>query len=117
LNAQNTLVNYGPIQNSSKNPIQMSVSNNGQLIFFPVGTSIQIIEYESGKHLRKLSGHFGNVNCCEYHPVEQELYSGSSDGQIMVWVPYFDEKNKEIEEDKDRWSDEEENNSNRRYIN
>lgn len=114
----NTMTNFGQVRTSSKSSAQFVVSNNGQLIFCPVANSIQVIEFDSGKQLRKLLGHFDRVTSLAYHPIEQELYSGSLDGQIQVWCPAFDEIETEVESDQDRWSDEDESaRDNNRYIN
>ena len=55
------------------------------LIFVPSEDSVVVFNIEDGERLKTLNGHFSNVNCCIYNPYQQELISGGSDRNILVW--------------------------------
>ena len=55
------------------------------LVFVPSEDSIVVFDAGSGERLQTLNGHYSNVNCCLFNPHEQELISGGSDRNILVW--------------------------------
>ena len=55
------------------------------LIFIPSEDSIVVFDAGNGDRLQTLNGHYSNVNCCLFNPHEQELISGGSDRNILVW--------------------------------
>lgn len=48
---------------------------------------MQVYETQSGGQVSTLKGHFASISCCVSNPNTQEVYSGSSDRQILVWDP------------------------------
>ena len=55
------------------------------LVFIPSEDSIVVFDNENGDRLDTLNGHYSNVNCCVFNPHEQELISGGSDRNILIW--------------------------------
>lgn len=48
----------------------------------------QVFDLRGGQLLQLLrQGHYGAVNCCEYSGLDQELFTGGDDGQILAWSP------------------------------
>ncbi|CAK9230473.1 unnamed protein product [Sphagnum jensenii] len=112
----NTLVNYEATRIRTHQGTQLAVSSDSSLLFVASAHSIQAYDVWTGHLHSKLSGHYDTVNCCAFHVNDQELYSGSSDRQILVWAPPahtpledLDEKTKEggalFVKDEDAWSD------------
>lgn len=114
----NTLVNYEATRIRAHHGTQLAVSMDSSLLFVASAHSIQTYDIWSGRMHSKLVGHYDNVNCCAFLPEDQELYSGSSDRQILVWsppktVPIDDEEEEEglkaggtaVPADEDAWSD------------
>ena len=69
-------INYGRLLNTlPKQMIQFTVTSHTStlhpLICLPSSGDIVMIEMLTGKILRRLQGHFGQVNCLVSHPVEQ----------------------------------------------
>ena len=85
---RNCLVNYGKIANRCNKGVQMAVSNTSkELAFLPTLTNVLAVDIHSGKHVMRLKGAYGSVNCCVYEENNQELYSGSNDTFILAWEP------------------------------
>ncbi|KAI1900151.1 hypothetical protein AGOR_G00047060 [Albula goreensis] len=74
---ENTLVNYGRLVNESL----------PEFVFVPCGSSVAVYGVHTGELVTMLRGHYNNVDCCEFHPDSQELYSGGKDCNILAWVP------------------------------
>ena len=55
------------------------------LVFIPSEDSIVVFDAQNGERLQTLNGHYSNVNCCLFNPHEQELISGGSDRNILIW--------------------------------
>ena len=55
------------------------------LIFVPSEDTIVVFDVKSGERLQTLNGHFYGVNCCKFNPNDQELISGGSDRNILIW--------------------------------
>jgi len=89
---QNTLVNYGKIGNEGKKTVEFGITHlcTPDLIFMPNGTDIEMYDLFNGNKVDTLRGHYMRVNCCILHPHYQELYSGGSDRNILVWTPESD---------------------------
>ena len=49
------------------------------------GQRAQVFDSFTGQQRGKLRGHFDSVNCCVWNPLDEELLTGSSDGNILVW--------------------------------
>ncbi|XP_077378171.1 DNA excision repair protein ERCC-8 [Festucalex cinctus] len=86
---ENTLVNYGKVSNESRKRRQFAVSQgcSPEFVFVPCGSSVAVYGLHSGELVTMLRGHYNHVDCCEFHPDHQELYSAGKDGNILVWVP------------------------------
>ncbi|XP_026870167.1 DNA excision repair protein ERCC-8 isoform X1 [Electrophorus electricus] len=86
---QNTLVNYGKVTNESRKGVKFTVSRGcgPELVFVPCGSSVAVYSLHTGELVTMLRGHYNNVDCCEFHPDYQELYSGGKDCNILAWVP------------------------------
>ncbi|KAG1973437.1 DNA excision repair protein ERCC-8 [Pimephales promelas] len=86
---ENTLVNYGKVVNESRKGLKFTVSRgcSSEFVFVPCGTSVAVYGLHSGELITMLRGHYNNVDCCEFHPDYQELYSGGKDCNILAWVP------------------------------
>ncbi|XP_039273248.2 DNA excision repair protein ERCC-8-like [Styela clava] len=82
---QNTLTNYGRIENSYKRPVQMSFNTDSNTVFVPSDRHVLHMNVQEGTLVKKLSGHFNRPTCCEFNPRNQEMYSGGQDGNILVW--------------------------------
>eukprot|EP00271_Cylindrocystis_brebissonii_P016955 TRINITY_DN4208_c0_g1_i1.p1 TRINITY_DN4208_c0_g1~~TRINITY_DN4208_c0_g1_i1.p1 ORF type:complete len:473 (-),score=64.84 TRINITY_DN4208_c0_g1_i1:396-1814(-) len=83
----NTLVNYARTHNRAVKGIPISLSQDGGRIYHPAGSSIQVYSTHTGELLTELRGHYGEVNACAFHSLDQELYSCAVDRQILVWSP------------------------------
>ncbi|KAK2898381.1 hypothetical protein QQF64_032420 [Cirrhinus molitorella] len=97
---ENTLVNYGKVMNESRKGLKFTISKgcSPEFVFVPCGSSVAVYGLHSGKLITMLRGHYNNVDCCEFHPDYQELYSGGKDCNILAWVPVLrrpDIENKE----------------------
>lgn len=66
----------------------------------------QVFDLSTGQLLDTLRAHMDTINCCIFNPSMHELYSGSNDGNILVWRAALDDKgcNMDIDDDDD-WSD------------
>uniref|UniRef100_A0A8C9T124 DNA excision repair protein ERCC-8 n=1 Tax=Scleropages formosus TaxID=113540 RepID=A0A8C9T124_SCLFO len=86
---KNTLVNYGKVVNESRKGLKFAVSQGCSLefAFVPCGSSVAVYAVHSGELVTMLKGHYSNVDCCEFHPDYQELYSGGKDSNILAWIP------------------------------
>lgn len=78
---------YGFASNSAQRTVQLAVMTDfvNDLVLVPTENNINLFEIYSGEYVNCLSGHFMNVNCCCFNPTQNEIYSGSSDRQILAW--------------------------------
>ncbi|CAI8005990.1 DNA excision repair protein ERCC-8 [Geodia barretti] len=88
----NQKVNYGRVFNTLPKqncPLAFSPlsSTLHPIICIPVGGEVLMFHLTTGKKVKSLSGHFGKVHSLAVHPVEQELYSGGTDANILCWMP------------------------------
>jgi DNA excision repair protein ERCC-8 len=82
------LVHYNDTFNRASNPRQIAVSDDGNALFHPSGSAVQVFDVHSGSTAATLAGgHFESVNCCLWNGVQEELYTGSNDHNIVVWAP------------------------------
>lgn len=66
LECRHMLVNYPGAFNRSLRARQLSVSEDGRVLFHPSGSAVQMFEVGSGAAVRVLQGaHFDTVNCCK----------------------------------------------------
>uniref|UniRef100_A0AAY5KYX8 DNA excision repair protein ERCC-8 n=1 Tax=Esox lucius TaxID=8010 RepID=A0AAY5KYX8_ESOLU len=88
-NGENTLVNYGKVCNESRKGLKFTVSRgcSPEFVFVPCGSSVAVYAVHTGELVSMLRGHYDNVDCCDFHPDYQELYSGGKDCNILAWVP------------------------------
>ncbi|XP_054630044.1 DNA excision repair protein ERCC-8 isoform X2 [Dunckerocampus dactyliophorus] len=100
---ENTLVNYGKVSNQSSKRRQLTVSQgcSPEFAFVPCGTSVAVYALHTGELVTMLRGHYNQVDCCEFHPDYQELYSAGKDGNILAWVPVLRGPDVEEESNKD----------------
>lgn len=86
---ENTLVNYGKVSNASRTCLRLAVSRgcSPEFVFVPCDSSVAIYSLHTGELVTMLRGHYNNVDCCEFHPHYQELYTGGKDCNILAWIP------------------------------
>ncbi|KAH6781129.1 Transducin/WD40 repeat-like superfamily protein [Perilla frutescens var. hirtella] len=109
----NTLVNFETARLQSSKPLQMAVSQDSAVAFVPCMTTVKVFDIWSGQTKCAFRGHYENVNCCWYNALDQELYTGGNDRQILVWSPpksisdeVDESKNGQAAaSDQDNWSD------------
>ncbi|KAM4616059.1 DNA excision repair protein ERCC-8 isoform 1-T1 [Polymixia lowei] len=96
---ENTLVNYGKVCNESRKGLKFTVSRScsPEFVFVPCGSSVAVYALHTGTLVTMLRGHYNNVDCCQFHPDYQELYSGGKDCNILAWVPVL--RGPDIEEE------------------
>ncbi|XP_030851877.1 DNA excision repair protein ERCC-8 [Strongylocentrotus purpuratus] len=89
LNGKNTLINYGKVSNNMRKCIEICTSSGVQpdVAFIPSGSDIDMFDVFSGETDSTMKGHYNNVNCCVFHPLYQEVYSGGNDSNILIWEP------------------------------
>ncbi|GMH38513.1 hypothetical protein BSKO_06397 [Bryopsis sp. KO-2023] len=103
VNHTNMLVNYSGTYNRSMKARQLAVSSDSELIFHPSGSVVQVFDLSTGETFDNLRGHMDTINCCLFNPSMHELYSGSNDGNILVWgIPH---SACDDVMDQDNWSD------------
>ncbi|GFQ06297.1 DNA excision repair protein ercc-8 [Phtheirospermum japonicum] len=109
----NTLVNFETTRLQQSKPIQMAVSQDSTLAFVPCMTTAKVFDIWSGLTKETFRGHYESVNCCWYNAIDQELYTGGNDRQILVWSPtrFISDEADEMKNgvaaavDQDNWSD------------
>ncbi|KAE9458784.1 hypothetical protein C3L33_09307, partial [Rhododendron williamsianum] len=110
----NTLVNFETARLQTGKAMQLSTTQDSTLVFVPCMTSVKVFDVWSGKTVQTFRGHYDHVNCCCYSLQDQELYTGGTDRQILVWSPSkltsdeLDERSKIGKTstlDEDNWSD------------
>ena len=86
---KNTMVNYGKVSNDSRKCIKFPVSQscNPDFLYIPADCDIFVFDLFSGNQIDTLRGHYNQVNCVVHNSVNQELYSGGNDRNMLVWVP------------------------------
>ena len=65
---------------------QIAASVDGNLVFHPSGSVIQVLDMYTGEQCKLLRGHLDTINACVFNPVLQELYTGADDASIIVWT-------------------------------
>ncbi|CAL8251135.1 unnamed protein product [Boreogadus saida] len=100
-NGENTLVNYGKVSNESRKGLKFTVSTGCSLdcVFVPCGSSVAVYGLHSGELVATLRGHYNNVDCCDFHPDYQELYTGGKDCNVLAWIPAL--RAPDVEEEKE----------------
>ena len=85
---KNMLTNYGKLFNDSSKCVKLTLTDGCQpeLIFVPEDSNIRSLNLLTGETIATLRGHYNQINCCEYHPLYQELYSGANDRNILIWT-------------------------------
>jgi len=87
----NQTVHYPDIRNHPIHKAKICVSNNGSIVYHPRNNEIIALEVQTGKKIHTLNGHYSHVTALAFHHATPELYSASSDGQMLIWTPWFDE--------------------------
>lgn len=94
----NLLVGYEGTHNRALRARQLAVTDDSRIVFYPTGSSINVYDVETGHLYRSMQqGHTDTINCCAYNPSLHELYSGSNDRSIGVWVIGPEESESESE--------------------
>ncbi|KAK0140429.1 DNA excision repair protein ERCC-8 [Merluccius polli] len=93
-------VNYGKVSNESRKGLKFAVSGgcSPDCVFVPCGSSVAAYGLHSGELVATLRGHYNNVDCCDFHPDYQELYTGGKDCNILAWIPAL--RGPDVEDDK-----------------
>ncbi|KAI8079841.1 excision repair cross-complementing rodent repair deficiency, complementation group 8 [Halteromyces radiatus] len=91
-NGHNTFVNYGSYwRNRFKSCLQAVVSDADvwpPLLFVPSDDQqVLVFGLMDGRLTKRLKGAYGRVTSVEQRSSYQELYSGSNEGEILVWEP------------------------------
>jgi len=96
---------FGKKVGRTKLPRGISTAADGKALFHPSGNSIHVFDLYSGSVLTSLtSGHYGQVHCCVWNEMNEELYSAGADKSLLVWAPKFEDGgNGHL--DGDEWSD------------
>jgi DNA excision repair protein ERCC-8 len=110
----NMLINYGKVRHSFKSMThQFSVTPSSlsfsPLVFVPSHSNIAQYEVFTGKLVKKLEGHYGKVTSAICSSNNIELYTSSSDGNILTWSTenIKSDSNNQSAYYNDTWSDEE----------
>lgn len=108
LGGRNTLVNFSTVRNRSRRA-KFSLAPSGDLVFYPVGRRVYMLDTSTGKQLKVLSGaHFDDVLCVVCHPTEQLIFSAGCDTSIMAWgmpLPEHDSTESEAQLTTEDWVD------------
>lgn len=96
LNGLNSNINYGKIPFNNivdKTNLQLSVTEfeENNFVFVPGTRNVCVYNIYNGSLYKTLKGHFDVINCCLYNPNLNEMYSGSKDKNILVWLPKIQE--------------------------
>ena len=89
----NTLVHYPDAFNTVRTHKQLAVTSaagggaKGTRVFFPSRESVLVYDALSGRQLRPLKGHLGEVNCCCAAQHDARVFSGGDDEMVHVWTP------------------------------
>lgn len=76
-------IKYPRVKNNVMRHVQISIAGNA--VFVPTKNCIRVMNLWTAEDSRWLYGHFNRVNCCIYREAYQELYSGGSDRNVLVW--------------------------------
>lgn len=89
LTGKNTLINFGKVHNDGRKTLKLAVSIGSQpdAVFVPSVGEISVYDLQNGELVYDLNGHYHHVNCCVFHPIYQELYSGGQDSNVLIWEP------------------------------
>lgn len=87
----NTMLHYPDIRNNLRHPARIALSHDGRLVYHPRKEEITVLEVETGRKVHSLQGHYSTVSALSFHPALPELYSASTEGQMLVWTPYHEE--------------------------
>src|SRR6185369_1057202 len=76
----NIFVQLGVMLGSS-----LAISPDGRLILVGSGNAVKLYEMASGREIRTLTGHTGQVNSVAFSPNGLYALSGSMDGSWRLW--------------------------------
>lgn len=85
------MLHYPDIRNNVRHPARIALSHDGTLVYHPNKDEISVLEVETGRKIHSLHGHFSTVTALAFHPALPELYSASTEGQMLVWTPFHEE--------------------------
>ena len=72
-------------QNYGNNAIEIKLSPNGNYIVISHGLNLSLLDFETGKILKRFIGHTDNVWSVNFSPDGKYLASGSNDGTVKLW--------------------------------
>ncbi|XP_039125945.1 WD repeat-containing protein ATCSA-1-like [Dioscorea cayenensis subsp. rotundata] len=106
----NTLVNFEAMRLQTSKGMKLAVNDDSSLVFTPCMATVKAYDVWTGTVKKTFHGHYESVNCCHFSSLDQELYTGSNDRQILVWSTppaAFEEQDGEkvCSTDQDNWSD------------
>ncbi|XP_010540400.1 PREDICTED: DNA excision repair protein ERCC-8 isoform X2 [Tarenaya hassleriana] len=106
----NTLLNFETGRLQTNKATELATSDEPALVFVPCMKTVKAFDIWSGKTTLAFRGHYDVVNCCWFDSLNQELYTGGTDRQILTWSSPYGSSADEMEmdtvaEDKDNWSD------------
>ncbi|GIL81929.1 hypothetical protein Vretifemale_10690 [Volvox reticuliferus] len=82
----NKLIGYEGTHNRALRGRQLALTDDGRIVFYPSGTSLNVYEVETGRMLASVQGlHTESINCCAFNPSLHELYTGANDYKIRAW--------------------------------
>ncbi|KAI9466543.1 WD40-repeat-containing domain protein [Coemansia mojavensis] len=55
------------------------------VVFVPGPSGILAVDVYTGEQLARLDGHFAQTRCAVWRPVANELYTGGTDSNIIIW--------------------------------
>lgn len=113
---KNKDIHFPQLSRKSKRTIRLAiVGSQQQLLMVPDDKEIRMFAADDGRELASLRAHYRQVTCLAYNAMLKELYSASSDPEVMVWQPSMrvqashDAHTRVVDPqlDVDDWSDEE----------
>jgi WD40 repeat protein len=85
-------VHFSGVRNRAAFSTQLCVSSDSRTVFHPHRALVSAYDIASGDQVGSLHGHHARVTSTTFNPLYEELYTGSDDCQVLVWVPDSDNK-------------------------
>ena len=87
--------------------LEVSSGSDRDLVFVPEETHVAMLDLNTGRRIKNLSGHFSKVYCLKFNHQQLELYTSGKDRYVHVWSP-VDRREDNVEINHltcDTWSD------------